>query len=674
MSAKTSIERLGGRAARLRDELRRHDYLYYVLDQPEISDERYDQLFTELKRIEREHPELIAADSPTQRVAGAPSRVFESVRHVTPMLSLDSTTSLDAVRDFDKRMGREFHNSQVEYVVEPKFDGVSLELVYERGRLVRASTRGDGVTGESVTANVQTIRSLPLQLRSRSKPPRLFAVRAEAFMRIADFRKLNAALGSQGKPLFANPRNAAAGSIRQLDPRVTASRRLEVVCYELLAVEGASAIRTHWDALAALRSWGLRTSPLAERCTKADQILAYHRHVESKRDRLGFEIDGVVAKVDSLRMRDRLGVTGHHPRWALALKFTAREKESVIEDITVQVGRTGVLTPVAILRPVEIGGVTVSRASLHNRSEIARKSIRIGDSVRVIRAGDVIPEVVARVSPSSRRSPSFKMPLWCPACGTKIVQRGRFDVCPARLACPGQLIEAIRHFASRRALDIRGLGKETTEQIVTSGLVKSVADIFDLNEVRLRRSGLGNAVSRNLAEAIERAKQTDLTRFLYAIGIPGVGLRSARELAEGFGSLKKLQAADTDAVMKVGGLGTVAACSVFEFFRNSATRKLVALCLKRGLVLSQSRKPAAGPLAGKTIVFTGVLQSITRPEAEELVRQLGGRASGSVSAHTNYVVAGANPGSKQEKARALGITIIDEKGFLRLARRMSSKR
>jgi DNA ligase (NAD+) len=510
---------------RLREEIRRHDYLYYVLDRPEISDQRYDRLFDELRRLEKAHPELVTPDSPTQRVAGAPSPSFPEIRHRSPMLSLDSTTAPDAVREFDRRIRPQLcGRGDAPYVLEPKFDGLSLELVYEHGELVRASTRGDGLIGEGVTPNVRTISSLPLQLRSQSSPPRLLAIRAEVFMRISEFEKLNATLDREGKPSFANPRNAAAGSIRQLDPSVTASRRLEIVCYEVLTMEGVLRIKTHWEALAALQEWGLRTSPLAQRSMKLDEMFAYHSQMEAKRDDLDYEIDGIVIKVNDLKAREGLGSTAHHPRWALAFKFTARGEETVIEDIVVQVGRTGVLTPVAVLKPAQIGGVTVARASLHNRAEIVRKSLRVGDTVRVIRAGDVIPEVIERISKGHRRGRRFEMPARCPACGAKIAQNGPSDICPNGLACPAQLKESILHFASRDALDIRGLGKETVDLLVSSGMLKSVADLFALRELDLRRLGRFAEVSaRNLIRTIQTSKRTELWRFLHALGIPGVG-------------------------------------------------------------------------------------------------------------------------------------------------------
>jgi DNA ligase (NAD+) len=665
-----TAKRLRQRAQELREQIRRHDYLYYVLDRPEISDEQYDRLFDELRKLEEAHPELVTPDSPTQRVAGAPAPSFPEVRHFAPMLSLDSTTAPDAVKEFDRRIQLEFRGAAAPYVLEPKFDGLSLELVYEDGEFVRASTRGDGLIGEGVTANVRTVPSLPLRLRSQSPPPRLLAIRGEAFLRISEFQKLNAALMREGKPLFANPRNAAAGSIRQLDPSVTASRRLEIVCYEILAMRGGARIRTHWEALAALQNWGLRTSPLARQAAALEEILSYHAEMEVKRDALGYEIDGIVIKVNDLEARERLGATGHHPRWALAFKFTAREKETVIEDIVVQVGRTGVLTPVAILRPVQIGGVTVSRASLHNRAEIERKSLRIGDAVRVVRAGDVIPEVIGRVDKRQKQGRPFRMPERCPVCGTKIEHKGPFDVCPNGLACPAQLKESILHFASRDALDIRGLGEKTVDLLVSAGLVSSIADLFILREQDLLRTGRFAEISaRNLINAIQNSKRTDLWRFLYGLGIPGVGVRTARDLAGHFRTLEALETAGLDQIQTIPSVGPVVARNVVEFFRRPNTRKIIRLCRERGLELRSWERPRKGPFAGKVVVFTGALESMTRGEAQELVRNLGGRVADSVGRSTDLVVAGAKPGSKYEKSRALGIRIVDEQQFLKLAGR-----
>ncbi len=669
-STTPSLDEARPRIDALRESIRRHDHAYYVLDRPEISDEEYDLLFDELRRLEQVYPELVTPDSPTRRVGGAPLPAFTQVRHAAPMLSLDSVTTPDAVRQFDRRI-RQSLGERTKYVLEPKFDGLSLELVYEDGGFVRASTRGDGVRGEDVTQNIKTIPALPLRLRTGAAAvPRVLAVRAEALMHIDDFTTLNAALERDGKPVFANPRNAAAGSIRQLDSRITASRRLNLVVYdELVVIDGGLRLDTHWEVLNRLQDWGLRIAPLARRAATVDDVLAYHREVEAKRDSLGYEIDGIVVKVDDVAGRERLGVTARHPRWALAFKFTAREKETTIEDVVVQVGRTGVLTPVAVLEPVQIGGVTVTRATLHNREELARKDLRIGDRVRVVRAGDVIPEVIERVSRGEKRGRSFSMPSTCPSCGTPVVQNGPFDVCPNGLACPVQLKRTIEHFGSRDALDIRGLGRETVDALVSSGLVRDVSDVFALQErdlLTLER--FAQISASNLVRAIERAKRPELSRFLYALGIPDVGTQTARDLADGFGTLDALLSADEDEVRKVTGVGPVVARSVVQFFRQPTTRKVIERCVERGLEIAGTARPQEGPFAGKTVVFTGSLATMPRSDAEALVRRLGGRTAASVSHSTDLVVAGEEPGSKYEKARELGIPIVTEDEFLKRAR------
>ena len=659
------------RIEKLRAEVRRHDHLYYVLDRPAISDARYDKLFRELVELERRFPQLATPDSPTARVGGEVAASFPDVRHVAPLLSLESLTDPDAVRRFDERLRREIGRSEIACTLEPKFDGLSLELVYERGRLARASTRGDGVHGEGITANVRTIRSVPLRLRADKRPaPRLLAVRGEALMQLKDFQALNASLEAEGKLLFANPRNAAAGSLRQLDPRVTATRRLSVVCYDILAMEGWPKLKSGWEALSALREWGLRVAANAKRGAAVDDILAYHRELEAHRDDLGYEIDGIVAKLDDLAARDRLGVTARHPRWALAFKFAPREQDTVLEDIVVQVGRTGVLTPVAVLKPVSIGGVTVTRATLHNREELARKDVRVGDTIRVIRAGDVIPDVVERVpKPRARRGPRFAMPKECPECGTKVVQEGPFDRCPNGLGCPAQLRGAVQLFGSRDALDIRGLGRETVDALVEATLVKNVADLFALGERDLLTlDGFAEISARNLVNAIERAKKTELWRFIYALGVPNVGTQTARDLAAHFETLERLMAASEDDLMAVPGIGPTVAPSIAGFFRRADTRRVIDLLLERGVTIAAPPKKKAGPLAGKTVVFTGGLESLSRPAAEAIVRQHGGRTSGSVSKTTDFVVAGSEAGSKLARAEKLGVKVLSEAQFLKIAR------
>ena len=660
------------RIDRLRREIRRHDRLYYVLDRPEISDAEYDRLFAELKVLEKAFPDLVTPDSPTQRVAGEPLPAFPEVRHLAPMLSLESVRDPGEVRKFCERARQALGGRPPIFVGEPKFDGLSIECVYEAGHLTRAATRGDGERGEDVTANVRTVRSVPPRLRTTPlAAPRLLSARGEAILPVRAFRALNAELAKAGKPVFANPRNAAAGSLRQLDPRITARRPLDLVFYDILAIDAGPDLATHLDELRALADWGLKVSPLNRRLRSFEAILDYHRDLGRRRATLPYEIDGVVIKIDDLQARERLKTTARHPRWALAFKFEAREQESVIEDIIVQVGRTGVLTPVAILAPVVIGGVTVRRATLHNREEIARKDLRVGDAVRVARAGDVIPEIVERLPRrGARRGRPFVMPSRCPECGTPTIRDGPFDRCPNRLGCPAQLRGALRHFGSRRALDIPGLGPKTVEQLVKHGLVRSVADLFALKESDLAGlEGFGKVSARNLVRAIQTAKRTELWRFLNALGIPGVGNRTARDLAAHFGSLEAIRRADEAALLQVKGVGPAAARGIVDFFRTRANRRVVDLCLRRGLTFVQiaPARGAAGPLRGKTIVFTGSLDTLSRQEAEALVERLGGRAAGSVGRDTDFVVVGKAPGSKLLKARALGIPTLTEKQLLKMA-------
>jgi DNA ligase (NAD+) len=656
-----------GRAEWLRAAIRRHDYRYYVLDRPLISDAQYDRLFAELVRLETAHPQLITPDSPTQRVSGAPQPAFPSIRHRAPLLSLESVTDLDAVRLFDERVRAALGGRRARYVVEPKFDGLSLEVVYRDGLLLSASTRGDGEHGEGVTENVKTIRSVPLRLYGQ-KPPRLLAVRGEAFMRLADFRALNARLEREGQPVFANPRNAAAGSIRQLDARITAGRPLDVVFYDILHMEGGARIADDMGLLQALAGWGLHASPHARQCSTIDEIVRYHQEMAEKRATLGYEIDGIVIKVADLTARARLQTTSRHPRWALAFKFAPSEEETTIENIVVQVGRTGVLTPVALLRPVDIGGVTVTRATLHNRQEIARKDLRIGDTVRVIRAGDVIPDVVERTTrPGARRRRPFVMPARCPVCRTAVEHEGPFDRCPNGLACPAQLKRTIGHFGSRDALDIRGLGPETVDALVSSGLVRSVADLFTLTArdlLKLERFADVSAVK--LLKAIDQARRVPLWRFLNALGIPGVGVSTARGLAEHFGSLDRVWSADEKALVNVPDIGPTMARDVAGFCRRAVNSRIVELCRRRGVQIVEAVVKRRGPLAGKTVVFTGGLDSMTREEAEERAHAAGGRTVRSVGPGTDLVVAGTDPGAKYARARALGIRVIDERQFRRL--------
>jgi DNA ligase (NAD+) len=656
------------RIEELRSEIRRHDFLYYSKDAPEISDEAYDALFRELRELEAAFPALVAADSPTQRVAGAVSSAFASVEHAAPMLSLDSSQDEGQLRRFDERLRKALPAESVAYVVEPKLDGASIELVYEDGKLIRAATRGDGRVGEGVTANIRTIASVPLALRTDEHPaPPFLALRGEVIMSSAAFEALNERLLAEGKTPFANPRNAAAGALRQLDPKITASRPLEVYAYDILASEGVE-VATQHEVLARLTAWGLKVSQLVERVETLEQVLAYHQRLETNRDDLGFEIDGVVVKLDDLAAREALGLTSHHPRWAFAFKFPPRKEITRVLKVVASVGRTGVVTPVALMNPVEIGGVTVSRATLHNREEVARKDIREGDKVRIQRAGDVIPQVVERLDePGRERGPAFRMPDGCPSCGTALVERGPFTVCPNRFDCPAQLAGQLIHFGSRKALDIEGLGEETAKQLVESGLVRHLPDLFDVTATQLLPlEGFAEKSATSLVAAIEKASRPELARFLFALGIPEVGVTVARDLARAFGSFARVRAASFEELQRVDGIGPTMADAIRTFFEDARAGEILDKLLAKVVVQDEAQPAGLGaqPLAGLKFVFTGGLSSMSRDDAKAKVEALGAKAVGSVSKATDYVVAGEEAGSKLEKAQELGLKILDEEAFL----------
>ena len=571
----------------LRAQIRRHDYAYYVLDRPTISDAEYDELFAELRRLEAAHPELVTDDSPTQRVAGRPAAGLPEVRHLAPMLSLEAVTSDGDVRRFLERQ------PGAPLVAEPKLDGLSVEVVYEAGRLARASTRGDGERGEGVTDNVRTIRSVPLVLRGR-RVPSLLAVRGEVIMTRTGFARLNRSLVAKGEAPFANPRNAAAGSLRQLDARVTAQRELAVYFYDVLRIEGAAREATDHEQLEQLGGWGLPVVPEARRVTTIEEIRAYHHALEARRGALAFETDGVVLKLDDLGARVAAGATGRHPRWALAFKFAAHEAVTKVRDIVVQVGRTGALTPVAVLEPVSLGGVTVGRATLHNVGEAVRRDVRVGDRVRVARAGDVIPEIVAVLSnPSEHRGPPFRPTGRCPACGAVVVREGPIARCPAGLACSAQMQSALRHFA--RALDIPGLGAETIGRLTKAGLVRQLADLFALRRDAVAKlPGMGETSADNLIRAVEAAKTTELARFLVALGIPGVGGETARRIAAHAGSLDRLLATSASDLAQIPGVGAHCGAAVAAFLTDTANRRTIRECMARGLRPRSARRSGAG--------------------------------------------------------------------------------
>jgi DNA ligase (NAD+) len=675
-SARTRAPRPSQRIAALRDEIRRHDHAYYVRDAPEVSDEAYDALFAELRALEAAHPELVTPDSPTQRVAGAPLEGFPTVEHAAPMLSLDSDKDEEALRRFDTRLRKALGDGAIAYVLEPKLDGLSLEVVYEEGVLARAATRGDGVRGEGVTANVRTIAKVPLKLSAERRPvPPLLALRAEVILRIADFEAVNARLLEEGKAPFANPRNAAAGTLRQLDPRITASRPLDIYFSDVLAARGLAA-RTHRETLAAFADWGLRVNDRIRAATSVEEVLAYHRELGDERDRLPYEIDGIVVKLDDLGLREELGTTARAPRWAYAFKFPPRKEVTRVERIVPSVGRSGVITPVALLRPVELGGVTVSRATLHNREEVARKDIREGDLVRLQRAGDVIPHVLERIEEEGHERPEpWSMPPACPSCGTPLVERGPFSVCDNGFGCPAQRAGRLQHFASRDALDIAGLGGEIAALLVDEGLVETLPDLFDLTREQLvALDGFADKSAENLVAGIRRAgTDTELARFLYGLGIPEVGAKVGRDLARHFGTLAALRAADADALQEVAGVGPRMGEQIAAFFAEPRNAEIVDRLLAGRVTIAPEQGPASAALAGLKLVFTGTLPTLSRGAAKALVEGNGGRVVGSVSKATDYVVAGEEAGSKLDEATRLGIPVLDEAAFLALLRERGVK-
>ncbi len=669
MSASRPVAR---QIEQLRRDIREHEYLYYVLDRPVISDRQFDRLMERLKQLETENPDLVTPDSPTLRVGGEAREGFRSVRHPSPMLSLDNTYSYDELRDFDRRVRQRAERETVEYVAENKFDGLSLSLIYEDGLLVRGVTRGDGSTGEEVTPNVRTIRSIPLRIEPEALKqhglPRDFEVRGEAVMTRQAFEDLNRQQDEAGARRFANPRNAAAGSVRVLDPAVTASRRLDFFAY-FLYVDGRVPAATQWEALEALEAMRFLSSRRhAERCGSIDEVIAYCERWEAKREKLPYEIDGIVVKVDSIGLERELGFTAKAPRWAVAYKYPARQETTVVKDILWQVGRTGALTPVAILEPVEVGGVTVSRATLHNMDEIERLGLHIGDTIVIERAGEVIPHVVEVTRHG--RGKKTEPPRHCPECARPI-HKSPDEVAYrcVNASCPARRRESLLHFASRHAMDIDGLGDKLVDQLVEKEIVKDMADLYGLrlSDVEpLERMGRKSA--ENLLDEIEKSKQASLARLIFALGIRFVGERTGELLAEHFGSLEALAKAGVEELTEVTEVGPKVAESIAEFFAEKANQELLRKLKSAGLRFHEERRKARDTrLAGKTFVFTGTLPNLTRDEASALVTGRGGKVSSSVSKKTDYVVAGAEPGSKYDKARELGVEVLDEEQFRKLA-------
>ena len=660
------------RVEELRSEINHHNYLYYVLDSPEISDADYDALMRELKALEEQYPELVTPDSPTQRIGAPISEKFAPVPHTVPMLSLDDAFSAEEVIAFDQRV-RKFLNRthDVTYMLEPKMDGLAVELIYENGIFITGSTRGDGFVGEDVTANLRTVRSIPLKLvnpEGKVLPERVEA-RGEVFMNLEDFRALNRRREAEGQPPFANPRNAAAGSLRQLDPSVTAGRPLDIFLYGVGQVSGRT-FETQEEILKFLRSIGLKTNPLVDRCRGIHRAIEYHDRLASMRENLPYEIDGTVIKVNSIELQQQLGAKARSPRWAIAFKFQAARAITRIKDIILSIGRTGAVTPVAVMEPVRVGGVVVSRATLHNQDEIRRKDIRIGDWVIIQRAGDVIPEVVKPLE--ERRDGTekeFVMPDACPVCGSKLVRKPGEAVwrCP-NPDCFPRLVKRISHFASKSAMDIDGLGPKVAEQLINAGLVRDLPDIYALTMddlVSIERFGEKSA--QNLLDAIEKSKDTTLPRFLYGLGIRHLGEVAAQRLAEHFGSIEKIMNARPDEISAIHGMGEELANSIAKWFRDEKNQKTVSSLLRAGIRFrDQSEKGVQKPLQGLSFVFTGTLPTLKRNQAKTMVQEAGGKVMSAVSRNTSYVVAGENPGSKFEKAQKLGIPIISEQDFLNM--------
>ena len=658
------------RIAALREEINLHNYRYYVLDSPSVTDAEYDRLMAELRRLEEAYPGLVTPDSPTQRVGARPLSAFGSVTHTIPMLSLDNALNAAQAVEFDGRVKRLLKlpaDVTIEYVAEPKIDGLAIELIYEDGAFVNGSTRGDGVTGEDVTQNLRTIRTIPLRLVSGSTHnlARL-SVRGEVYLPLENFKRLNKEREAKGEQAFANPRNAAAGSLRQLDPTVTALRPLDIFCYGIGEADGAG-FSSHSSTLEFLKAAGLKVNPLVKVVEGIDEALKYHDALAAGRNSLDYDIDGVVIKVNSLELQTRLGAVARSPRWAVAYKFAPSQESTRVVDIKIGVGRTGALTPVAVLAPVQVGGVTIEHATLHNADEVARKDVRVGDTVIIQRAGDVIPEIANVVI--EKRPPdsvAFKMPDVCPVCSASVEQVGAIHFCTGALSCPAQLKESIRHFASKRALDIEGLGDKHVDQFVEAGIVKDAADLFLLDKAKLLSlPRWAEKSAENLLAAISKSTHTTLPRLIFGLGIRGVGEQTSRVLAERFGSLDAVATASQDELQSTPDIGQETALSIMDFFKEPHNIAVIDKLKEAGVVFEPTPSKV-GALAGKVFLFTGTLESMTRDEAKDLIEAHGASAAAGVSKKVDYVVAGTEAGSKLEKARKIGLNIIDEEGFKRM--------
>lgn len=655
-------------AEKLHEKLNEHNYRYYILDDPSISDAEYDQLFQQLKKLEEQYPALITSDSPTQRVGAQPLKEFAEVNHRVPMLSLENAFTEEDVVAFDQRVRERLNmDESIEYTCEPKLDGLAVSIRYENGILTQAATRGDGETGEDITSNVRTIRMIPLQLRGEHFP-KILDVRGEIYMPKKGFEEFNARAEAKGEKVFVNPRNAAAGSVRQLDPRITATRPLAIFFYGVGLVEGGKLPGKHSEILTMLSKWGLRVNPEIKVVQGIEKCLAYHNHMGEKRNKLPYEIDGVVYKVNQLSLQEKLGFVSRAPRWALAHKFPAEEVTTKLEAVEFQVGRTGALTPVARLHPVFVGGVTISNATLHNMDEIKRKDIHIGDKVIVRRAGDVIPEVVGVIQhgrPSDIKP--IKLPKSCPVCHSAIehIEGEAVAKCTGGLFCAAQRKEAIKHFASRRAMDIEGLGDKLVDQLVEEKLINTIADIYSLKLNQLADlERMGEKSAQNILDALAKSKKTTLARFLYSLGIREVGEATAKNLANYFGDLDPLYSASEEELQAIPDIGPVVSKHIEAFFKEKHNRDVINKLLQAGIHWEKVKKATSSPLAGKTFVITGTLSSMSRDEAKDKLESLGAKVSGSVSSKTDYVVVGEDAGSKLAKAKELGVKTLDERHFL----------
>ena len=653
----------------LREAIEYHDHKYYVENSPVISDETYDKLFRRLQELEDEYPDLKTEDSPTQKVGGEPLDKFEKVKHQAKMYSLNAAMEEKEIDDFTERIRKKV--KEIEYVLEPKFDGASIELVYKKGKLDTGSTRGDGDTGEDITENLKTIGAIPLKLMNDSEPPGLLSVRGEVFMPKDKFQELNKERIEKNKDAFANPRNAAAGVIRNLDPGKVEDKPLDVIFYQILKIEGEE-FEDHWSELKEFEKWGLKVSDLNKKTGNEDDIKEYHANMSDERDDLNFEIDGVVIKINVKDNREKLGTRERSPRWAIAWKFEPKKEITTVKNIIIQVGRTGKLTPVALLEPVDVGGVTVSRATLHNEKEVRKKDIRKGDKVKLQRAGDVIPEIKERVEDDEKRKESkkFSMPDECPVCGTEIITEGEYHICPAGLYCRAQLEGHVQHFGSNEAMDIEGLGEETVKDMVEKDLIENVSDLYDLEKKDLMElEGFSDRSSENLYKAIQESKEARLDTFLYALGIRHVGKHMARVIASDFRTFEKVKNAGRQDLLNIEEVGSEIADSVSEFFDKKENIKEIEKMMDSGLKIKEMpQMKEKEEIKDKTFVFTGKMEDMTRSEAKEKVEDLGGVATSSVSGNTDYLVKGENPGSKYDDAKENDVKIIDENEFKKMIR------